>query len=276
MARIAAGLALLLAAAPVLGGPAVVAEAAIDGRVVAEPVIIPFDFGTQVLGSINTVVFTACFKMASSPSGSCDAAGTFALGQDLAAPFYRAGQFRENLTSGVKTRVSLPVSVPAGQRLALYLQYVPNAPGPQEDFLRLVATPAGGSLDQIDIDFEALGINPPPCNPTQELCLNNDRFLVRSHFLTPSADSGAAGRVKLTGDTGYVFFFSPSNVEAVVKVLNACPVNNRYWVFAGGLTDVRTVVTVTDTQRDAVKTYINPQGSPYQPIQDTSAFATCP
>jgi hypothetical protein len=59
-------------------------------------------------------------------------------------------------------------------------------------------------------------------------------------------------------------------------VLNACSFNNRYWVFAGGLTDVRTVVTVTDTQRDKVKTYINPQGSPWQPIQDTQAFATCP
>ena len=90
------------------------------------------------------------------------------------------------------------------------------------------------------------------------------------------AVDAAVGTVKLTGDTGYLFFFSPSNVEAVIKVLNACSVNNRYWVFAGGLTDVRTIVTVTDTQRNAVRTYINPQGTAYAPIQDTSAFATCP
>ncbi len=42
------------------------------------------------------------------------------------------------------------------------------------------------------------------------------------------------------------------------------------------VTDVRTVISVTDTQRNAVRTYINPQGTPFQPIQDTSAFATCP
>jgi hypothetical protein len=65
-------------------------------------------------------------------------------------------------------------------------------------------------------------------------------------------------------------------VEAVTKVLNGCPLNNRYWVFAGGLTNVRTVISVTDTQTGATKSYINPQGVAFQPIQDTSAFATCP
>ncbi len=59
-------------------------------------------------------------------------------------------------------------------------------------------------------------------------------------------------------------------------MLDACALNQRYWVFAGGLTDVRTVITVTDTERNVVKTYFNPQGVAFQPVQDTSAFATCP
>jgi hypothetical protein len=58
--------------------------------------------------------------------------------------------------------------------------------------------------------------------------------------------------------------------------LNACTLNSRFWVFAGGLTNVRVVMTVTDTQTGTVKTYTNPQGVAFQPIQDTSAFATCP
>ena len=62
----------------------------------------------------------------------------------------------------------------------------------------------------------------------------------------------------------------------VIKVLNGCGLNLRYWTFAGGLTDVNVVMTVTDTQTGAVKTYTNPQGAPFQPIQDTDAFATCP
>ncbi len=62
----------------------------------------------------------------------------------------------------------------------------------------------------------------------------------------------------------------------VIKVLNGCSLNSNYWTFAGGLTNVNVILTVTDTQTGLIKTYINPQGSPFQPIQDTSAFATCP
>ena len=64
---------------------------------------------------------------------------------------------------------------------------------------------------------------------------------------------------------------------SLVKVLNGCGVNNHYWVFAGGLTNVRVVLTVEDTVAHVTHTnYVNPQGTAYAPIQDTSAFATCP
>jgi hypothetical protein len=35
-------------------------------------------------------------------------------------------------------------------------------------------------------------------------------------------------------------------------------------------------LTVTDTQTGTIETYTNPQGTPFEPIQDTNAFATCP
>jgi len=109
------------------------------------------------------------------------------------------------------------------------------------------------------------------------LCLNNGRFKVEATFKTTGGQSGNAQVVKLTDETGYLWFFSSTNVEVVVKVLNACSgPSHHYWVFAGGLTNVRTVITVTDTQTGAQKTYTNPQTTPFQPIQDTSAFATCP
>jgi len=47
-------------------------------------------------------------------------------------------------------------------------------------------------------------------------------------------------------------------------------------VFAGGPTDVNVVVTVTDTQTGATRTYTNPQSIAFQPIQDTGAFPSCP
>lgn len=112
-------------------------------------------------------------------------------------------------------------------------------------------------------------------NPTT-LCLNDNRFRIQATFETPQPQSGQAQVVELTEDTGYLWFFSATNVEAVIKILNACSYNNRFWVFAGGLTDVRVVLTVTDTQTGAVKQYTNPQGTKFAPIQDSSAFATCP
>jgi len=104
------------------------------------------------------------------------------------------------------------------------------------------------------------------------LCLNAGRFSLRMQWATPDGRSGAGQAVALTGDTGYFWFFSSNNVEMIVKALNACGFNSRFWVFAGGLTNVEVVLTVTDTQTGVVKAYANPQGTPFQP----SAFATCP
>jgi hypothetical protein len=105
------------------------------------------------------------------------------------------------------------------------------------------------------------------------LCLNSGRFRVQTQWTTPQGQSGAGQAVALTGDTGYFWFFSSNNVEMVIKVVDGRPVNNRYWVFAGGLTNVNVVITVTDSQTGTVNSYTNPQGTAFQPIQDTSAFA---
>jgi len=108
------------------------------------------------------------------------------------------------------------------------------------------------------------------------LCLDNGRFQVSASFQTPQGQSGAAHTVALTTDTGYLWFFSAANVEAVVKVLDGCGVNGKYWVFAGGLTDVHVDLTVLDTAHGTSVVYHNPQGTAFRPIQDTAAFATCP
>ena len=110
----------------------------------------------------------------------------------------------------------------------------------------------------------------------ETLCVNGHRFSVRADWQTGSGTSGAGRPIPMTSETGYFWFFDPANVEAVVKVINGCALNGRYWVFAGGLTDVKVDLTVTDFENGAVKTYTNPQGKAFLPIQDTSAFATCP
>ena len=108
------------------------------------------------------------------------------------------------------------------------------------------------------------------------LFLGDNRFTVTATFQqTPEGPSVSATAVPLTNDTGYFWFFDPANIEVVVKVLTGCSVNGKYWVFAGGLTNVGVELKVTDTRTGAVKSYPNPVGTAFAPIQDSSAFP-CP
>lgn len=117
---------------------------------------------------------------------------------------------------------------------------------------------------------------PDVCAPDpQTLCLSGGRFRVTAAWRT-STQSGQGQAVSLTSDTGYFWFFNAANVEMIVKVLDACSLNGRFWVFGGGLTDVEVTMTVSDTRSGAQKTYVNPLSTAFQPVQDTSAFATCP
>ena len=108
------------------------------------------------------------------------------------------------------------------------------------------------------------------------LCLNGGRFRITTAWETTQGTSGSGDAVELTADTGYFTFFDANNIEAVVKVLDACSFANHFWVFAGGLTDVRVALQVTDTSSGKVITYLNPVNTPFAPIQDTTAFMTCP
>ncbi len=113
-------------------------------------------------------------------------------------------------------------------------------------------------------------------NPKQ-LCLNDGRFAVTASWATTDGASGTGNAVKLTDDSGYFWFFDASNIEVVTKVLNGCANNNAYWVFAAGLTNVEVRLTVTDLARQTSFTRDNPQGTPFVPIQETTAFPTsCP
>ena len=107
------------------------------------------------------------------------------------------------------------------------------------------------------------------------LCLNGGRFQVTTRWRT-SQSSGPGQGVQLTDDSGFVWFFSPANIELTIKVLNGCGLNGRYWVFVGGLTNVGVEVFVTDTLSGAGRGYSNPLNTTFAPVLDTNAFATCP
>jgi hypothetical protein len=109
------------------------------------------------------------------------------------------------------------------------------------------------------------------------LCLRGQRFRVRTTFRTAAQQTGVGRAFGITGDSGYFTFFGEGNVEVLIKVLDACaPPFDRFWVFAAGLTDVEVTLTVTDTVIGAVRSYRSELGQVFAPIQDTTAFATCP
>lgn len=116
------------------------------------------------------------------------------------------------------------------------------------------------------------------CVPSAtNLCLQGDRFDVSATFVDQFGGSGDVQMAtELTPDTGYGFFQDPTNVELVIKVLDACVPFNRFWVFAAGLTDQGITLRVCDRETGVLNIYDNPLKTPFAPIQDTGAFATCP
>lgn len=109
-----------------------------------------------------------------------------------------------------------------------------------------------------------------------DLELLGERFRVSATWRTADGASGAAQAAPLTGETGLFWFFSPTNAELVVKILDACvPPFDRFWVYAAGLTDVEVELTVEDTWTRQSKTYHRPRGSLFAPIADTSTFNGC-
>ena len=107
------------------------------------------------------------------------------------------------------------------------------------------------------------------------LCLGNGRFRATASWRKGDGTTGQGSAVSITADTGYFWFFNPENIEVVTKVLNGCSVNDHYWVFAGGLTNVEVTLSVTDTEAGETRTYVNALGTAFQPLQDTTAFEIC-
>jgi photosystem II stability/assembly factor-like uncharacterized protein len=125
-----------------------------------------------------------------------------------------------------------------------------------------------GTADGVFVlDLDAVG-----CGDPSALCLNHSRFRVRVTWRVESQGrSGVANPVPLTEDSGSFWFFTPTNLELLVKVLDGRFVNGHFWVFYGALSDVAYEITVTDTTTGQVRVYANAQGT-VASRADTSAF----
>lgn len=117
----------------------------------------------------------------------------------------------------------------------------------------------------------------PFCTTTStSLCLD-DRFAVSVEW-RDYADVSGTGYVASCGtdESGLFYFFNPLNWEVLIKSVDACGLNDRYWIYSAATTDVFYRITVTDVVGGASKTYFNYLGEPAKANNDSDAFATCP
>ena len=115
-----------------------------------------------------------------------------------------------------------------------------------------------------------------PCVADESpLCLGTDgRFKVTLKWLDSNNNTGNAFIRPLDlQDSGLFWFFQPENIEMLVKVLDGCTVNNHFWVFAAGTTNLGHSLSVEDTHTGEIKTYANPVGQSTVTVTDTVAFS---
>lgn len=114
----------------------------------------------------------------------------------------------------------------------------------------------------------AAGTTGGSCEPSDTvLCLVDNRFRVEVTWDNSARIPGnqGLGRVRSVetvegDDTGFFWFFQEENIELVVKILDARVINDRFWVFYGGLSDVEYDITVTDTATGNMLPFFNQAG----------------
>jgi ELWxxDGT repeat protein len=161
----------------------------------------------------------------------------------------------------------------AGTRLAQDINPGPDSSNPQDLTLAggLLYFSADDGLAGQELWALPLGAA-SGCQPSATaLCLTGNRFRVEALWQDSRGDSGVGQTLNLTSDTGTFWFFSPDNIEVILKVIDGRALNDSFWVFYGALSNVQYWLTVTDTQNGLTRRYFNPLDQ-LASVGDTAAF----
>jgi hypothetical protein len=110
-----------------------------------------------------------------------------------------------------------------------------------------------------------------PISGSQIVPASPARFQPSVTWTKTDGTTGSGNLTYVSSDTKAFWFFSPENVDLVIKVVDGRAINGKFWVFYGSLTDVQYTLRVTDTLTGAQKTYTNAQGQNSSGA-DTAAF----
>jgi hypothetical protein len=124
---------------------------------------------------------------------------------------------------------------------------------------------AVGSLPAAALEGQTAAGTTGGCAADAEtLCLRGDRFQVTVTWRDQRSGNTGTGMAipsAQSDTTGFFWFFSPTNTELVLKVIDGSPVNGHFWVFYGALSDVEYTIEVVDTANGNRATYTNPPGN---------------
>jgi Concanavalin A-like lectin/glucanases superfamily len=141
-----------------------------------------------------------------------------------------------------------------------------------------VIGPHDGSV--VGTGVGVLTFSPGVCVPSaSQLCLRNRFGVTAKHRAGGAPGSRTTGNASVavsSFESGVLSFFGAANWEVLVKALNGCGLNDRYWIYAASTTDVFYRMEVFDYQAFENKIYFNYPGAPAPALTDSDAFDTCP
>lgn len=110
-----------------------------------------------------------------------------------------------------------------------------------------------------------------PAGAASQVVTVRDRFEISVTWEDGFGQFGQGFGRRMTADTAAFNFFSATNTELVIKVLDGTSINGHDWVFYGALSDVGYVITVRDTATGEQAIYHNPVGQ-FGSVGDIEAF----
>lgn len=172
----------------------------------------------------------------------------------------------------IRANMHHPISAPQGGLVGVWA-----LDGNAQD----VVGPLDGSVQGAGVGFLTfpVALNCGATTATTHCLLT--RFAITARWRTnPLPGTITDGQAQVAGcanpGSGLFQFFSPNNWEIMVKALNGCGLNDRYWIFSAATTNVFYRMEVLDVQRGVQKIYFNYPGPPAPAVTDVNAFATCP
>lgn len=114
------------------------------------------------------------------------------------------------------------------------------------------------------------------CQPgASRLTLHSGRFEVCASYRTRAGAEGVGVPIALTAESGGFWFFSPDNLEVVLKLLDGCGTNGNYWVYSAGLTDLEVTIGLIDTWSGQTWIFDNDQATPFPPVGEITSLPVC-